>query len=161
MRRLFALILAVTLWFGFAPTQSAEAFNLTPCSENAAFAQRAKTSTSPTAAQRYDFYAKAGLLCGEDGLPHLIVDGSLEHAGEFLIPSVLFLYIAGWIGWAGRSYLQAAKKSGSAEEKEIIIDVPVALKCSFSGFAWPLLALKEFTSGELTAKDTEITVSPR
>jgi len=161
MRRLFALILAVTLWFGFAPNQSAEAFNLTPCSESAAFAQRAKSSVSPTAPQRYEFYAKAGLLCGEDGLPHLIVDGSLNHAGEFLIPSILFLYIAGWIGWAGRSYLQAAKKSGSPEEKEIIIDVPTALKCSFSGFAWPLLALKEFTTGELTAKDTEIPVSPR
>jgi photosystem I subunit 3 len=161
MRRLFALILAITLWFGFAPAQPAHAYNLTPCSENAAFAQRAKTSVSATAATRYDFYAKSGLLCGEDGLPHLIVDGSLSHAGEFLIPSVLFLYIAGWIGWVGRTYLQTIKKGGSPEEKEIIIDVPLAVKTSVTGFAWPLLALKELTTGELTAKDNEIPISPR
>lgn len=161
MRRLFALILAVTLWFGFAPTKSAQAFNLTPCSENAAFAQRAKSSVSPTAAQRYEFYAQSGLLCGQDGLPHLVVDGRLDHAGEFLIPSVLFLYIAGWIGWAGRSYIRAAKKSGSPEEKEIIIDIPLAIGCSLSGATWPLLALKELTTGELTAKDNEIPVAPR
>ena len=161
MQRLFALILAITLWFGFAPAQPAHAFNLKPCSESAAFAQRAKNSVSPTADRRFSAYANSGLLCGEDGLPHLIWDGSLAHAGESLIPSVLFLYIAGWIGWAGRSYLQAAKKSGSPEEKEIIIDVPLALQFSLTGFAWPLLALKEFTTGELTAKDADISVSPR
>jgi len=161
MRRLFALMIAVTLWFGFTPSQPAYAFNLTPCSESAAFAQRAKDSVSSTAARRFDAYAKSGVLCGEDGLPHLIVDGSLAHAGEFLIPSILFLYIAGWIGWVGRAYIQAAKKSGSPEEKEIIIDVPLAIKFALSGFAWPLMALKEFTTGELTAKDNEITVSPR
>ncbi len=162
MRRLFALILAVTLWFGVAPTQSAQAFNLTPCSENAAFAQRAKAATSQSAARRFELYAQQpNLMCGEDGLPHIIVDGSLAHAGEFLIPSILFLYVAGWIGWAGRSYIIAAKKSGSAEEKEIIIDVPLALSCSLTGFAWPLAALKEFTTGELTAKDNEIPISPR
>ncbi len=161
MRRLFALILAVTLWFGFAPTKPAEAANLVPCSESAAFAQRAKSSVSATAAQRFDFYAKSGLLCGEEGLPHLIVDGSLSHAGEFLIPSVLFLYIAGWIGWVGRSYLQAAKKSGSPEEKEIIIDVPLAVQKALTGFAWPLAALKELTTGELTEADDKIPVSPR
>ncbi len=161
MQRLFALILAITLWFGFTPSQPAHAFNLTPCSENAAFAQRAKTSVSPTAPQRFDFYAKSGLLCGEDGLPHLIVDGSLKHAGEFLIPSILFLYIAGWIGWVGRAYIQAVKKTDSPELNEVVIDVPLAVKISLSGFAWPLMALKEFTTGELTAKDNEITVSPR
>jgi photosystem I subunit III len=162
MRRLFALIISVVLWVGLVlPTQPAHAFNLVPCSESAAFAQRAKTSVSPTAAQRFDFYAKSGVLCGEEGLPHLIVDGSLSHAGEFLIPSVLFLFITGWIGWAGRSYVIAARKSGNPEEKEIIIDVPLAIKCSLAGATWPLLALKEFTTGELVANDNDITVSPR
>jgi photosystem I subunit 3 len=91
----------------------------------------------------------------------LIVDGNLSKAGDFLIPSVLFLYIAGWIGWVGRSYLQAAKKSDSPEEKEIIIDVPKAVALMLSGFLWPLAALKEITTGEMFAKDDEITVSPR
>jgi photosystem I subunit 3 len=101
------------------------------------------------------------LLCGSDGLPHLVVDGDLAHAGEFLIPSLLFLYIAGWIGWVGRAYLIAVRSGKNPEEKEIIIDVPLALKCSLSGFAWPLAAFKDMTSGAMFAKDNEITVSPR
>ncbi|MBW4522793.1 MAG: Photosystem I reaction center subunit III [Scytolyngbya sp. HA4215-MV1] len=161
MRRLFALLLVISLWFGFIPPSPAHAYNLTPCSESAAFAARAKASTSATAPRRFAAYANSNLLCGEDGLPHLIVDGNLTHMGEFLIPSVLFLFIAGWIGWVGRAYLQAIKKGGSPEEKEIIIDVPLAIQCMLTGFTWPLLALKEFTTGELTAKESEIPVSPR
>jgi photosystem I subunit 3 len=153
MRRLFALVLAVTLWMSFVPTASA--YNLTPCSESAAFQQRAKASLAvsknPEQTQaRFERYSEA--LCGEDGLPHLIVDGSLAHAGEFLIPSILFLYIAGWIGWVGRAYLQEAKKGKKATEKEIIIDVPVALKFMLGGFLWPLAALKEITTGEMFAQ---------
>ena len=47
------------------------------------------------------------------------------------------------------------------EEKEIIIDVPLAIKCSLSSALWPLLAFKEMTTGEMFAKKEEITVSPR
>lgn len=159
MGRLFALVLAVTLWFGVVPIAPAHAYNLTPCKDNAAFVQRAKNSASATAPQRFERYGD--LLCGDDGLPHLIVDGSLAHAGEFLIPSILFLYIAGWIGWVGRAYLQAVKKEGSPEENEIIINVPLAVKFMLSGFLWPLAAVKELTTGELTAKDDEIPVSVR
>ena len=55
---------------------------------------------------RFDRYGKSNLLCGTDGLPHLIVDGRLDHAGEFMLPGVMFLYTTGWIGWAGRKYIQ-------------------------------------------------------
>ncbi|MDY7021674.1 MAG: Photosystem I reaction center subunit III [Cyanobacteriota bacterium] len=162
MRRLLAIVFALSLWFSVVP--SASAYNLTPCSESAAFQQRAKASvaSSPNpdlAKARFERYSQA--LCGEDGLPHLIVDGSLAHAGEFLIPSILFLYIAGWIGWVGRAYLQYAKQDKKATEKEIIIDVPAAIKFMLGGFIWPLAALKEATSGEMFAEDNEITVSPR
>jgi photosystem I subunit 3 len=85
----------------------------------------------------------------------------LSHAGEFLIPSILFLYIAGWIGWVGRAYLISVSKDKDPEMKEVLIDVPRAIKYMLSGFAWPLAALKEFTTGELTAKESDITVSPR
>jgi photosystem I subunit 3 len=78
-----------------------------------------------------------------------------------VIPSILFLYITGWIGWVGRSYLIAVRGEKKSEEKEIIIDVPLAVKCSLSGFAWPLVALKDMQSGEMFASDDEITVSPR
>jgi len=31
---------------------------------------------------RFDRYGKAGLLCGTDGLPHLITDGRWNHSGN-------------------------------------------------------------------------------
>jgi photosystem I subunit 3 len=161
MRRLFALILITALWFGFIATPPAQASHLVPCRDSAAFAQRAKTSVSATAQHRFDFYASQNLLCGDDGLPHLIPDIGRGYENQFVIPGLIFLYIAGWIGWVGRSYLQAIKKGDSPETKEIIIDVPLAVKCSLSGFAWPLAAVGELTSGKLTAADNEIPISPR
>ncbi|MEO1093389.1 MAG: Photosystem I reaction center subunit III [Cyanobacteria bacterium J06638_28] len=166
MRRLFALALVISLWFGFAMPASASiagdnVAGLVPCGESAAFQQRAAGAATEQAKARFDFYGNSSLLCGEDGLPHIIVDGDLAHAGEFLIPSILFLYIAGWIGWVGRAYLIAVRDEKNTEEKEIIIDVPLAIKCSLAGFAWPLAAFKDIVSGEMFAKDDEITVSPR
>ncbi|MEM7556610.1 MAG: Photosystem I reaction center subunit III [Cyanobacteria bacterium P01_A01_bin.84] len=164
MRFLFAFILAISLWFNFTPSAHALGADLVPCGESAAFQQRAtnarNTTADPNSGQkRFERYSQA--LCGPEGLPHLIVDGRLERAGDFLIPSILFLYIAGWIGWVGRAYLIAVRKQSNTEMKEIQIDVSLALPLMLSGFAWPAAALKELTSGELTAKDTEITVSPR
>ncbi len=115
MRRLFALILAVFLWFGVAPALSANAATLTPCKDSPAFQQRAEASQSATAPRRFAAYSS--LLCGEEGLPHLVVDPTAAHVGEFTIPAILFLYIAGWIGWAGRSYIQAAKNPAILKRK--------------------------------------------
>ncbi|MCM1982211.1 Photosystem I reaction center subunit III [Lyngbya confervoides] len=164
MRRLFALVLVCTLWFGFAPSASADVAGLVPCSESQAFQNRAATARNTTAdpesgQKRFERYSQA--LCGPEGLPRLIVDGRLSHAGDFAIPSVLFLYIAGWIGWVGRTYLQAIQKEKDPAMSEIIINVPLAVKCMISGFAWPLVAFKEITTGEMFAKEEEITVSPR
>jgi photosystem I subunit III len=164
MRRLFALILVVSLWFNFAPSTLALGADLVPCKDSPAFQTRAKTALNTTddpksGQKRFERYSQA--LCGPEGLPHLIVDGRLDRAGDFLIPSILFLYIAGWIGWVGRAYLIAIRKGDSPEMKEIVIDVPLAFQTMLTGFAWPAAALKEFTTGELTAKDTEITISPR
>lgn len=166
MRRLFAVALVISLWFGFAAPAFAgvagdDVAGLTPCGENPAFQERAANATTESAKARFEFYGNSTLLCGADGLPHLVVDGDLSHAGEFLIPSILFLYIAGWIGWVGRAYIIAVRGEKSPEEKEIIIDVPLAIKCSLSGFAWPLAAFKDIASGAMFAKDEEITVSPR
>jgi photosystem I subunit 3 len=162
MRRLLALVLTVMLWFGFVSTPPAHALydNLTPCSQSAAFQDRAQTSQGGNVAARIDFYSQAGLLCGSDGLPHLIIDNP-AYAGNFIIPGIMFLYIAGWIGWVGRAYLQAIKKSKTPEDQEIIINMPLAIGCMLSGFAWPLAAFGEFSTGKLTAKDSEVTVSPR
>ncbi|MCY7275268.1 MAG: Photosystem I reaction center subunit III [Phormidesmis sp. CAN_BIN44] len=165
MRQLFALMLVFALWFGVAPSASADSDVsglLVPCRDSAAFAQRAKDSISATAAERFQKYADAGLLCGkDDGLPHLIVDGRLNHAGEFIIPGVLFLYLAGWLGWAGRNYLQTVHKDGINEYKEIQIDVPVAIQSFIAALFWPLTFVKQIFTGELQEDDSKITVSPR
>jgi photosystem I subunit 3 len=161
MRRLFALVLVLFLWVTCAAPASADVAGLTPCGESKAFLQRAANAKTPQAKARFENYANSQVLCGPEGLPHLIVDGSLNHAGEFLIPSILFLYIAGWIGWVGRAYLISVRKEKDPEMREVIIDVPRAIKFMLTGFAWPLAALKELTTGELTAKDSEIPVSPR
>ena len=167
MRRLLTLILICALWFNFAPPAHAEngLARLTPCGESAAYQQRAKdfrntTDDPESGAKRAERYAEA--LCGEDGLPHLIVDGRFTHAGDFLIPSILFLYIAGWIGWVGRAYLISIREDKNAELKEIVLDVPKALNIMLAqGPAWPLLAIREFQSGEFVAKNSDVPISPR
>jgi photosystem I subunit 3 len=164
MKQLLAFILALTLWFNFAPAAKADLSHLTPCSETPAYQARAKnflntTSDPQSGKNRAERYGAA--LCGPEGLPHLIVDGRLSHAGDFLIPSLLFLYITGAIGWAGRSYLIAIRGDKDAEMKEIIIDLPLAVKQMIGSALWPLLAIQEYLSGKLIVKDSEITVSPR
>lgn len=165
MRRLFALILTFTLWVGFAAPASANVAGLVPCSESAAFQARAANARNTTAdpesgAKRFERYGSA--LCGpDDGLPRLVVDGRLSHAGDFVIPGLMFLYIAGWIGNAGRAYLTANKKEKNPGDGEININVGLAIGCMMGAAAWPASAFAEFSSGRLTAKDDEITVSPR
>ncbi|MFZ4804804.1 MAG: Photosystem I reaction center subunit III [Synechococcus lacustris] len=158
MRRLFAVLLSGFLLFGFAPLAHADVAGLTPCSENARFQQRAAGAKTPQAEARFARYSQA--VCGTDGLPHLIVDGRLDHAGDFTIPGIAFLYIAGTIGWAGRTYLLAIKGKDAAT-KEIQIDLPLAFKSTLAAATWPLAAFKEFTSNKLTAPDNHVTVSPR
>lgn len=165
MRRLLALIFAVSLWFSCATPALAQATPLVPCNQSPAFQQRAKeakdTVGDPKSGEsRFQRYGEH-FQCGPEGLPHLVADGSLSHVDEFTIPGLLFLYIAGWIGWVGRTYLNSIKKESNPEMKEIMIDVPRALPIMLSGFLWPLAAIKELLSGELTAKEEEIPVSPR
>ena len=185
MKRRFYLlcVISVLLFCNFSSVL-ADVSGLQSCKDSPAFAKRLKNSvkklevrlakyeesTPPFLAiqkqidktkQRFDKYGRAGLLCGADGLPHLVADGRWNHAGEFIFPGLLFIYITGWIGWVGRGYLQAVSTTKKPVEKEIIIDVPLALKFSTSGFTWPLAAWQEFTSGKLVANDEDITVSPR
>ena len=162
----------------------ADVSGLVKCSDSAAFTKRLEASSkklqtriqkyepgSPPALaleqqlsrtkERFTRYSNSGLLCGKDGLPHLITDGRWNHASEFLLPAILFIYITGWIGWVGRKYINKVSVSSNPLEKEIIIDVPLALKLMSSGFAWPVSAWQEFTTGNFLVLDSEITVSPR
>jgi photosystem I subunit 3 len=169
----------------FTPDQaSAEIGGLTKCSESPAFAKRLKTSVkkleqrmtkyeadSPPALAlqqqidrtkaRFDKYSRSDLLCGTDGLPHLVADGRWSHAAEFIVPGFGFIYIAGWIGWVGRKYVRAVSTTKNPAESEIIINVPLALKIMTTGYIWPISAWQELISGDLVAPDDQVTVSPR
>ena len=154
------------------PLALADISGLTPCKESKQFAKREKQqlkklesslklyapdsapalaikATMEKTKRRFDNYGKQGLLCGSDGLPHLIVSGDQRHWGEFITPGILFLYIAGWIGWVGRSYLIAIRDDKKPTQKEIIIDVPLASKLVFRGFSWPVAAYRELVNGDL------------
>nr|YP_010951650.1 Photosystem I reaction center subunit III [Laurencia elata]WMP12589.1 Photosystem I reaction center subunit III [Laurencia elata] len=184
MKKLGIILLISCLFLSTSNFVRAELSTLVPCKDSSAFNQRMQRSvkklearlskyepsTPPAIAiknqiqatkNRFIKYSNAGILCGTEGLPHLIADGRWDHAGDFMLPGLLFIYITGWIGWVGRSYLQAISLVNKPTEKEIIIDVPLAVKFSLSGFTWPLAALQEFTSGRLLASDDDITVSPR
>ncbi|KAJ4975425.1 hypothetical protein NE237_000531 [Protea cynaroides] len=160
---------------------SADIAGLTPCKESKQFAKREKQqlkkletaakqyapdsapalalkATMEKTKRRFDNYGKQGLLCGTDGLPHLIVSGDQRHWGEFITPGILFLYIAGWIGWVGRSYLIAIRDEKKPTQKEIIIDVPLASRLLWRGFIWPVAAYREFLNGELVVDDADVTV---
>ncbi|XP_029120880.2 photosystem I reaction center subunit III, chloroplastic-like [Elaeis guineensis] len=163
------------------PPAAADIAGLTPCKESKAFAKREKQSlkkleaslkkyapdSAPALAikatmektkRRFENYGKFGLLCGSDGLPHLIVSGDQRHWGEFITPGLLFLYIAGWIGWVGRSYLIAIRDEKKPTQKEIIIDVPLANRLIWRGFIWPVAAYRELINGDLVVDDADVTV---
>nr|QCI05760.1 photosystem I reaction center subunit III [Dasysiphonia japonica] len=184
MKKLIVSLFIVIFLVSSPNILHADVAGLVPCKESVKFQKRLKNtvkklearlskydpSTPPSLALqeqinktkvRFDRYSSSGVLCGVDGLPHLIADGRWNHAGEFMVPGLLFIYITGWIGWVGRGYLQAVSKMTKPMQKEIIIDVPLAMKFSLSGFLWPLAALQEFTSGKLIASNDDITVSPR
>ena len=184
MKRWFIYFLTFLTFVSAPNIASADVSGLTPCKDSPVFKRRLDGSVKKLTSRlenyeegtpaylaleaqidktkvRFDKYGKQGLLCGADGLPHLIADGRPSHAGEFVVPGVLFLYIAGYIGWAGRSYLQFAKKTDKPNENEIIINVPVAVGMMSASFLWPLAAWKELISGELLVPSNEVTVSPR
>ena len=185
MKRFNLIPLLFAVLLTLVPNQaSADIGGLTKCSESPAFSKRLKTSVkkleqrmsqyevdSPPALAlkqqidrtqaRFDKYSRSELLCGTDGLPHLIADGRWSHAAEFIIPGFGFIYISGWIGYVGRKYLRAVSTTSNPSESEIIINVPLALKIMTTGYIWPISAWQELISGDLVAPKDKITVSPR
>jgi len=162
----------------------AEFNNLTACKDSPAFKKRLASSVKKlenrlkfytpesketaalnkeiaTTKARFERYSNSNLLCGKEGLPRIIASGQWDHANDFVVPGLIFIYITGWIGWVGRKYVRYASTTENAYENEIIINVPVALAIMNSGFLWPVEAWKEFTSGDLLAADDDVTVSPR
>lgn len=183
-----AAALAAVVSFGVVDAAYADISGLTPCAESKAYEKRKKkeiqglekrmakyeADSAPAIAlqatidkteKRFEFYAKSGLLCGTDGLPHLIADPGFAvkygHAGDVFIPAFLFVYIAGYIGYAGREYILKTRGVKAPTQKEIIIDVPLAFQCLANGFGWPVATVRELRAGTLLEDADNITVSPR
>ncbi len=161
MKFFFSIITSVFLFLGITPIALA-------ANGPALNADRASTEYTTTQKDiaRFERYGKAS--CGDDGLPHLIIGPPLEpwgallnrgHEGDLLIPGVLFIYIAGIIGWSGREYLIESKKTKNPADLEIIIDLDLARKCLVKGAQWPLLANKQGRNGDLREKDNNITLN--
>ena len=185
MKRFNFIALLFAILVAFTPNQAyADIGGLTKCSDSPAFNKRLASSVkkleqrmsqyetdSPPALAlkqqigrteaRFDKYSRSDLLCGTDGLPHLIADGDWSHAAEFILPGFGFIYISGWIGFVGRKYLRAVSTTKNPSESEIIINVPLALKIMTTGYIWPISAWQELVNGDLIAPKDEITVSPR
>ena len=133
MKRLyFALILASYLWMNFVPVALAENTTLIPCKDSPAFIERMQNAPESYYTTK-PFQAYSRLLCGEDGLPHLVLD-RLNLAFDVVVPIAMFLFIA---------------------------DLALFVSCMVKALMWPMLAIKEFLSGELVAKDDEIPISIR
>lgn len=160
MQKIVALVLATLLWMSVAsPASAASDTHLVPCQESAAFQERMQNAPQTYYFdQPYQAYS-SNLLCGDDGLPHLQL--RFDRAIDIAIPFAIFLYFAGFVGWSGRAYLISSKQRSKPEELEIFIDIPLAIRSFIQGLLWPLLVFKELTTGELTAKKSELSVSPR
>ena len=175
-RLIFSFSLVLALIFNTPNISFADGGLLVDCEKSPAFNKRLTTSlkkletrlkkyeanTPPSLAiqeqivqtkSRFARYADSSLMCGVDGLPHIVADGDWAHATEFMLPGMIFLYTSGWIGWSGRKYLQTVSLSKNPTEKEIIIDVPVALNIMISSYLWPRAAWDEFISGEFVVED--------
>ena len=181
MSRLLSILLSAFLFLGIAPIANARpgpalnadraptdftASALVSCADNPRFQERASAASTDQAIKRFERYSKA--LCGDDGLPHLIIGPPIEpwgawfnrgHEGDLLIPGVMFIYIAGIIGWSGREYVRAVRGKKNAAEYEIIIDTSLAWQCLKRGAAWPLQANREGKNGELREKDNNVSLN--
>ena len=88
-----------------------------------------------------------------------LANGKWDSVWELTIPALMFIYIAGCIGWAGRTYLIKVRDRKDAAMAEIILDVRLAIRCILTSAIWPLEAYFEARSGELL--EPNVTISPR
>mmetsp|Transcript_14374 Transcript_14374/g.33933 ORF Transcript_14374/g.33933 Transcript_14374/m.33933 type:complete len:273 (+) Transcript_14374:82-900(+) len=147
--------------------------NLEQCGENKKYKKRVKDEAFKLK-KKQDKYAKGsaaymgvqqaidqakitakayeGRWCGKkDGLPRVIATGEITRGG-IVTPALMFLYTTGWIGYAGRTYLLRTQDP----TKEVLIDVPLALECCTSSFAWPVYSWQDITAGRFVAKESEL-----
>ena len=88
-----------------------------------------------------------------------LANGKWDSVWELTIPAMMFIYIAGCIGWAGRKYLIVVRERKDAAMAEIILDVKLAIRCILTSAVWPAEAHFEAPKGKLL--ETNVPVSPR
>ena len=88
-----------------------------------------------------------------------LANGKRDSVWELTIPAMMFIYIAGCIGWAGRTYLIKVRDRKDAAMVEIILDVRLAIRCILTSAIWPVEAHFEARNGKLL--ESNVTVSPR
>ena len=88
-----------------------------------------------------------------------LANGKWDSVWELTIPAMMFIYIAGCIGWAGRTYLIKVRDRKDAAMAEIILDVRLAIRCILTSAIWPVEAHFEARNGKLL--ESNVTVSPR
>ena len=88
-----------------------------------------------------------------------LANGKWDSVWELTIPALMFIYIAGCIGWAGRTYLIKVRDRKDAAMAEIILDVKLAIRCILTSAIWPIEAHFEARNGKLL--EPNVTVSPR
>ncbi|MDJ0593706.1 MAG: Photosystem I reaction center subunit III [Pleurocapsa sp. MO_226.B13] len=159
LKKILPLMLAIALWFA-VPTTASAAGILVKCKDSTAYQERVASYPDNYYFSEPDRAYGEYLTCGEDdGLPHLVIN--FKNSLDIAIAFTMFFYITGFIGWSGRAYLRQISGQKSPEQAEIFISLPTAIQALVQGLLWPLLAVKELTSGELTANKNEIYVSPR
>ena len=88
-----------------------------------------------------------------------LANGKWDSVWELTIPAMMFIYIAGCIGWAGRKYLIVVRERKDAAMSEIILDVRLAIKCILTSAVWPAEAHFEAKNNKLV--ESNVTISPR
>ena len=118
-------------------------------------------STAPALGMIWIILTSVMILEGLRAFPvyNELAGGKWDSVWELTIPALMFIYITGCIGWAGRKYLIVVRDRKDAAMAEIIIDVKLAIRCILTSAIWPVEAHYEATNGRLTV--TNVTVSPR
>ncbi|CAA6668580.1 unnamed protein product [Spirodela intermedia] len=157
------------------PPAAADIAGLTPCKESKAFAKREKQAlrklesslkkydpdSAPALAikatmertkRRFDNYGKFGLLCGSDGLPHLIVSGDQRHWGSSS-PGLALPVHRRMDRVGGEELPHRHPRREEADPEGDHHRRPPRLPAALPGFIWPVAAYREYLNGDLIAKD--------
>merc|ERR1712113_376248 len=146
-----AISMLENIIFSYASAKNSSISGLTPCTESKAFAKRKNQELKELQKRMKKYEA--------DSSPAIALKATMERTERRFnnYGKSGLLYFAGWLGHSGRLYLEATRD----REKEIILDVPLAIAILAKAIAWPVMVSQLVASDSLVEKDENITVSPR